>query len=87
MTPGQSVPGSNDDEGVFHIPQSSNITGASPWDCLISYPGHCGRLPPAEMQSVYSTAPANCKIPDSENFELNKQVKNMEAYNDHVQKH
>ena len=29
-TPGQSAPGSDDNEGVLHIPQSSNITGASP---------------------------------------------------------
>ena len=39
-TPGQSWPGRDDDEGVFHIPQSSSITGTSPSDCLVSYPGH-----------------------------------------------
>ena len=38
-TPGQSEPGSDDIEGVLRIPQSSNITGASPSDCLMSYPG------------------------------------------------
>ena len=27
-------------EGVLHIPQSSNITESSPSDCLVSYPGH-----------------------------------------------
>ena len=40
ITSGQSGPGSNGNEGVFHIPQSSSITGASPSDCLVSYPGH-----------------------------------------------
>ena len=39
-TPGQRGPGSNGNEGVLHISQSSNITGASPSDCLESYPGH-----------------------------------------------
>ena len=29
-TPGQSGPESNGNIGVFHIPQSSSITGASP---------------------------------------------------------
>ena len=48
---GQSEPGNNNNEGVFHIPQSSYIS-ASPSDCLVSYPGHSlqGRvlqLPPA----------------------------------------
>ena len=35
-TPGQRGPGSNGNEGVLHIPQSSSITGASPSDCLVS---------------------------------------------------
>ena len=35
---GRSGPMSN--EGVLYIPQSSTITGASPSDCLVSYPGH-----------------------------------------------
>ena len=39
-TPGQSGPGRNGNEGVLHIPQSSSITGTSPSDCLVSYPGH-----------------------------------------------
>ena len=34
------LPGSDDYEGVLHIPQSSSITGALPLDCLTSYPGH-----------------------------------------------
>ena len=36
----QSGPGSDDNEGVIRIPQSSSITGISPSDCLVSYPGH-----------------------------------------------
>ena len=39
-TPGHSGPGSDGNEGVLHIPQSSSITGASPSDCFVSYPGH-----------------------------------------------
>ena len=64
-TPDQSGPGSDSNEEVLHISQTSNITGASPSDCLVSYPGHSlaggwGVLTPsAEMQSVYSTAPAD----------------------------
>ena len=55
-TPGQSGSGSNGSEGVFHIIQSSSITGASLSDCLVSYPGHSMGDSSAEMQSVYSTA-------------------------------
>ena len=60
-TSGQSGPGSNGNKGVLCIPQSSSITGASTSDFLVSYLGHSlGELYPfAEMQSVYSTAPAN----------------------------
>ena len=39
-SPGQSGPGSNSNEGVLRIPQSSSITGTSPSDCLGSYRGH-----------------------------------------------
>ena len=39
-TPGQSRPGSDGNEGVLHIPESSSITGTSASDCLVSYPGH-----------------------------------------------
>ena len=35
--PGKSGPGSDGNEGVLHIPQSSSITAASPSDCLVSY--------------------------------------------------
>ena len=47
---GQSGPGSNGNERVLRIPQSTCITGTSPSDCLVSYPGHSfgwvGRLLP-----------------------------------------
>ena len=37
---GQSRPGSNGNKGVLLISQSSSMTGASPSDCFVSYPGH-----------------------------------------------
>ena len=65
--PGQSGPGSDGNEEVLHIPQSSRITRTSPSDGLMSYPGHLlgGRgwsYPSAEVQSVYSKAPAKWAI-------------------------
>ena len=39
-TLGQSEPGSDGNERVLHIPQSSSITEAVPFDSLVSYPGH-----------------------------------------------
>ena len=39
-TPGQTVPGSDGNEGVLCIRQSSSITGTSPSDRLVSYLGH-----------------------------------------------
>ena len=59
-TPGQSGPGSDGNEGVLRIPQSSSTVGTSPSDSLVSYPGHSlwgGSYPSAEVQSVYSTPP------------------------------
>ena len=53
--------GSNGNERMPHIPQSSRA-GTSPSNCLVSYPGHLlegGSYASAEIQSVYSTAPAN----------------------------
>ena len=38
-TPTQSGPGSDGNEGVLRILQSSYIIGASPSDCLVSYQG------------------------------------------------
>ena len=56
-TPGQMGPKSDGNEEVLCIPQSSSITGASPSDFLVSYPGHslAGSYYSAEIQSVYST--------------------------------
>ena len=54
----QSGPGSDGNEGLLHFLQSSSFTGALPLDCLESYLGH-SLYPSAEMQSVYSTAPAD----------------------------
>ena len=39
-TPGQSGPGSDDNEEGLRILPNSSITGASPSDCLKSYTGH-----------------------------------------------
>ena len=55
---------SDGNEGVLRIPQSSSIAEACPSDCLVLYPRHSFgggvTLPPsAEMQSVYSEAPAD----------------------------
>ena len=36
-TPSQSGPGSDGNEGVLNIPQSSSITGDSPSDCLVTF--------------------------------------------------
>ncbi len=60
-TPGQGGRGSDCNEGVLRISQSSSITGASPSDRLVSYPGHSlgESYPTAEKQSVYSTAQAD----------------------------
>ena len=61
-TPSQSRHGSNGNEEVLHIPQSSSI-GASPSDDLVSYSGHSlGRedsYPSAEVQLSYLIAPVN----------------------------
>ena len=60
-TPGQSGPGNDGNEGVLRIPQSSSITGTSPSDYFVTYPGHSLKefYPSAEVQLVYSTAPAD----------------------------
>ena len=39
-TSSQSGPGSDSNEGVLYIPQSSSITGTTLSDCLMSYEGH-----------------------------------------------
>ena len=60
-TTGQSESESNGNEEVLHIPQNFSNSAVSLSDCLVFYSGHslgesnsC-----AEMQSMYSTAPAN----------------------------
>ena len=58
---GQSGPGSDGNKGLLRILQSSSITGGSPSDCLVSYPGNSSGEsdPSAEMQSVHSAAPVD----------------------------
>ena len=58
---GQNGSGGDGNEGAYCIPQSSSITEASPSDCLVSYLGpFLGESYPfSEMQSVFSTAPAD----------------------------
>ena len=59
-TPGQSGPGSDGNEKVLCIPQSSSITGTSPSHCLVLYPIHSFggvSYPSAKVQLVHSTAP------------------------------
>ena len=60
-TAGQIGPGCDGNEGVLCIPQNFSIPGASPSDCLVSYAGHSLGVSylSAEMQSMYSAAPAN----------------------------
>ena len=59
--PGQSGPRGYDNEGVLCIPQSSDISGALPSDCLILYARHLLQwsYSSAEIQSMYSVAPAD----------------------------
>ena len=63
-TPGQTGFGGDGIEGVHCISLSSSITEASPSDCLVSYLGHSleESCSSAEMQSVYSAAPADWAI-------------------------
>ena len=57
-------PGSDGNEGVLRIPQSSSTAGTSPSDCFVSLSGYSSgdSYPSAEKQSVYSTAPADWAI-------------------------
>ena len=77
LTTNEDGPGSDSNEGVVHIPQSSKA-GTSPLDCLVSYPGHSSRgsYPFAEMQVVYSTAPADRA----------KRQKGKKKESDHIEK-
>ena len=61
ITSGKSEPGIDDSEVLLSL-QSFSITETSPSDFLVPYPRHSvewGVYPFAEMQSVYSTSPAN----------------------------
>ena len=64
LTPGQSGPGNDGNEGVLRIPENSSITGTSPSNFLVSYQGHLlGEFyPSAEIQSMYSAAQADWAI-------------------------
>ena len=58
---GQRGPGSDGNEEVLHIPQSSSISEVTPSDGFVLYLGHLlwvGPYPSSEMRSVYSTVPA-----------------------------
>ena len=53
-TLGQSGPGSDGNEGVLRIPQSSGITGNSSWNCLVSYQDiRCRGLTPLHRSGRY----------------------------------
>ena len=84
--PGQSEPGSNGNEGAFHILQIFKA-GASPSDTLALYPGHSllGSLTPLQWWSIlleYSTAAANWAVLGKEFLSLyncaNKWLKTKE---------
>ena len=57
-------PGSDGNEEVLRISQSSSITWASLSDCLVSYPGHSlgESYPFVEIYFVYSPAPTDLAI-------------------------
>ena len=64
ITLGQSWSGSNGNEGVLRIPQSSRISGTSPSDCLVSYQETCCGvvLPLQKKQLMYFTVSINWAI-------------------------
>ena len=76
ITPDQSGAGSDGNEGVLCILQNSSVTGASPSNCLVAYQGHSLEEPYsfAEMQSVYSAAPAGWANNTSIYFKEGKNV-------------
>ena len=63
ITPDLRKPGSDGNEGILCIPQSSSITGALSSNYFVLYAEHSlvgvGSYPCAEKQPVYSTAPAD----------------------------
>ena len=59
-TLGWSGSGSNGNEGMLHIPQSSTITGTLPSDCFVLYPGYSLRgLSPLTGQRNYFPSRGN----------------------------
>ena len=68
--PDQSGSGNDGNKGVLCIPQSSNITGATPPNCLVSDPGHSlgESYLAAEKHSVYSKVPADWAVPIWDRF-------------------
>ena len=84
VLPRQSGPGSNGNEGELRITQSTSITGTSPSDCLVSYPGHslrcsqCILKPQPTRQCVIRETvafPKNLKVPV-----INKHLKMARGY-------
>ena len=63
-TPDKSGLRSDGKTGLLRIPQSSSITGVSPSNCLVSYPGHLlgWSYHYAEKRPAYSTVPADWVI-------------------------
>ena len=63
-TPSRVGTGNDVNKGVFPIPQSSNITGTSPSNCLMLYAGHLlmEGVTQSEVQSVCFTAPSDWLI-------------------------
>ena len=70
ITPGQSGPGSDGNEVILRISQSSSISVTSISDCLVSYPGHTlgGSYPTADVLSLYSTASGDLAIQQWANY-------------------
>ena len=71
-TLGSSGPGSDGNEGVLHILQSSSITAAPPLDCLVLYPGNilmCGDILPLCSNAFcvfYSYPPPSLMVSSTE---------------------
>ena len=82
--PGQSGSGSDGNEGVLHIPQSSNIHY---WSLTIKLFTVISRkltrgwsYPSAEMQLVYSTAPTKWTVlDDRDRWKERERVKGIHA--------
>ena len=75
-TSGHGGSGSDGRKGVLYISQRSSITGTSPSDCFVSYPRHSfgESYPFAEMQSVYSTVPADWVIQITINIYISRVI-------------